>query len=534
MRWDELAQHSEVQRFSRGGKWCGRVRKQRVLTWGDPCRETGEEVSRDRSSEQQAGGHMARLNDETGSLDAMKGRTDKEGSDRVEDIQADTASWRGKGESLRQGKNGDPQEETMMDQMLAPENLSQAWKRVRSNNGAPGIDGMSVEAFPAFCRNHWPRIRSAIKEGTYRPAPVRRVLIPKPDGTQRPLGVPTVLDRVIQQAMAQVLGPLFEADFSEHSYGFREGRNAHQAVRQVEYGWEEGRRHAVDCDLKSFFDTVNHDRLMTVLRGKIKDGKVLGLLRAYLQAGVRLPDGTTEATPLGVPQGGPLSPLLANIVLTPLDKELEARGHMFARYADDFVVMVKSAKAAKRVMESLTRYVEGKLKLVVNREKSKTGPLKTCAFLGFQIGARGKAVWTAKALSRFKERVREITRRNRGHRVEDVINELRLYVTGWLNYFGISHSYKVVVEFAEWVRRRVRLYYWKQWKQPRTRRRNLIKLGADPKEVKLATRSRKGYWRMSSNRIVQQALTNQWLEEQGVPNMRTLWIKRHYGAKARV
>jgi hypothetical protein len=178
--------------------------------------------------------------------------------------------------------------------------------------------------------------------------------------------------------------------------------------------------------------------------------------------------------------------------------------------------------------------VEGKLKLVVNREKSKTGPLKTCAFLGFQIGTRGKAVWTAKALSRFKERVREITRRNRGHRVEEVINELRLYVNGWLNYFGISHSYKVVVELAEWVRRRVRLYYWKQWKQPRTRRRNLIKLGADPKEVKLATRSRKGYWRMSSNRIVQQALTNQWLEEQGVPNMRTLWIKRHYGAKARV
>ena len=464
----------------------------------------------------------------------MKGRTEKEGSDPVRDTRADTAGGRGERESQHGGKHGNSQEQTMMERILAPENLGQAWKRVKANKGAPGIDGMTVEEFPAFCRKHWPRISAAIKEGKYRPAAVRRVFIPKPDGSQRPLGVPTVLDRVIQQAVAQVLAPLFEAEFSEHSYGFREGRNAHQAVGQVETGWKEGRRHAVDCDLKSFFDTVNHDRLMGELRVKIRDRQVLGLIRAYLQAGVMLPDGTREATPLGVPQGGPLSPLLANIVLTPLDKELEARGHMFARYADDFIVMVKSAKAARRVMASLIRYAEGTLKLVVNRAKSQTAPLKACAFLGFQIGMRGKAVWTAKALSRFKDRVREITRRNRGHRVQDVIGELRLYVTGWLNYYGISNSYKVVLELAEWVRRRVRLYYWKQWKQPRTRRRNLIKLGIDPGEVKLASRSRKGYWRMSRNGIVQQALTNQWLEEQGVPNMRTLWIKLHYGPKARV
>jgi len=231
------------------------------------------------------------------------------------------------------------------------------------------MDGMTVEAFPAFCRKHWPRLRSALMEGTYRPAPVRRAFIPKPDGTQRPLGVPTVLDRLIQQALAQVLNPLFEGSFSARSYGFRENRNAHQAVREVEACWKEGRRYAVDCDLKSFFDTVNHDRLMSQLREKVRDRKVLCLIRRYLVAGVVLPDGSREATPQGVPQGGPLSPLLANITLDPLDKELERRGHHFARYADDFLVMVNSAKSASRGMASLTRFVEGRLKLVVNRAK---------------------------------------------------------------------------------------------------------------------------------------------------------------------
>jgi len=452
----------------------------------------------------------------------------------VEDTVIDDARRTDQGASRHEGKHGDVQEQAMMEQVLDPENLRRAWRRVKSNAGAPGIDGMTVEAFPAFSRKHWPRIRSALMTGTYRPAPVRRVFIPKPDGSERPLGVPTVLDRVIQQALAQVMSPCFDGGFSNHSYGFREGRNAHQAVREVEARWKAGYRHAVDCDLKSFFDTVDHDRLMGQLREKVRDRKVLGLIRRYLQAGVVLPDGTHEATPRGVPQGGPLSPLLANIALDPLDKELERRGHRFARYADDFLVMVKSAKAAQRVMESLTRFVEGRLKLVVNQAKSKAAPLKQCAFLGFQIGAVGKAVWTIKAHVRFKRRVREITRRNRGHRVQDVIDELRRYVTGWLNYFGISHSYTGVMELDEWVRRRVRLYYWKQWKQPRTRRRHLLALGIDPKEVHMATRSRKGYWRMSGNSLIQRALTNRWLQEQGVPNTRTLWITLHYGAKARV
>ncbi|MFH0907563.1 MAG: group II intron reverse transcriptase/maturase [bacterium] len=422
----------------------------------------------------------------------------------------------------------------MMEDVVAPGNLRTAWRRVKANAGAPGIDGMTVEAFPAFCREHWPRLRVQLMEGPYRPAPVRRVFIPKPDGTERPLGVPTVLDRVIQQALAQVLNPLFEGGFSKHSYGFRQNRNAHQAVREVEACWREGRRHAVDCDLKSFIDTVPHDRLMRQVREKVRDRKVLGLIRRYLQAGVVLPDGCREATPLGVPQGGPLSPLLANIALDPLDKELERREHRFARYADDFLIMVKSAKAAERVMASLVRYVEGKLQLVVNRVKSRSAPLRQCAFLGFQIGARGRAVWTVKAYARFKQRVREITRRNRGHRVQDVIDELRRYVTGWLNYFSLSHAYTAMVELDEWVRRRVRLYYWKSWKQPRTRRRHLISLGIRPDEVKLASRSRKDYWRMSSNSLLQRALNNRWLHEQGVPDMRTLWITLHYGPNARI
>ena len=464
----------------------------------------------------------------------MKDRTNEEGIDPVTDGPTDDASRRGESESRHGEKHGAPQERTMIEEILEPENLAQAWQRVKANKGAPGIDGMTVEDFPAFAREHWPRIATAIREGNYRPAPVRRVWIPKPDGTKRPLGIPTVLDRVIQQAVAQVLGPLFEADFSEHSYGYRPGRSAHMAVAAMETGWKEGRRHAVECDLKSFFDTVNHDRLMRSLRGKVRCRKTLGLIRRYLTAGVVLPDGTREATPQGVPQGGPLSPLLANIVLDPLDKELESRGHKFARYADDFIVLVKSPNAAKRVMASLIRYCEGRLQLIVNRAKSRAAPLKTCEFLGYRLNQRAKLAWTDKAHHRFKERIREITSRNRGHKVQTVIDELNLYTRGWLNYYKLSSTYKEVLALSVWVRRRVRLYYWKQWKQPRTRRRHLLALGADPETVHMATRSRKGYWRMSQNEIVRFALNNRWLEEQGVPDLRAIWIKLHYGPDARV
>ena len=273
---------------------------------------------------------------------------------------------------------------------------------------------------------------------------------------------------------------------------------------------------------------------MNALLEKVRCRKTLGLIGRYLRAGVVLPDGTFEATPLGVPQGGPLSPLLANIALDRLDKELESRGHKFARYADDFIVMVKSAKAAERVLAGLIRYCEGRLQLVVNRAKSRVAPLKSCEFLGYRLNKQAKLAWTEKARRRFKERVKEITSRNRGHQVQTVIDELNRYVRGWLNYYKFSSTYEEVLALSVWVRRRVRLYYWKQWKQPRTRRRNLLALGADPGKVHMATRSRKGYWRMSQNEIVRHALNNRWLEEQGVPDVRAIWIVLHYGKDARV
>ena len=428
---------------------------------------------------------------------------------------------------MAEGKQGTPSDD-LLEQILSRENMLGAWKRVKANGGAPGCDGMTIAAFPAFARQHWERIRSDLKRGTYHPAAVRRVMIPKPNGDLRPLGIPTVLDRVIQQAIAQVLTPRFDPHFSTHSYGFRFGKQAHQAVRAVEAANAAGYTQAVDCDLKSFFDTVNHERLLTLLARRIADPRVLRLIGRYLRAGVKLPDGQREATRQGVPQGGPLSPLLANIMLDPLDKELERRGHRFARYADDFLILVKSARAARRVMASVTRFVEKRLGLVVNRQKSQAAPLNRCTFLGFAI-KRGQVVWTDKAYCRFKERIKEITSRSWGISMSRRLEELRRYAVGWLNYFGISHTYRQVLELDQWLRRRVRLCYWKQWQRPRTRRRNLIALGIHPDEVMKASRCRRGYWWMSGNGIVQRALDNAWLRKQGVPDLKAQWIKLHYG-----
>ena len=461
---------------------------------------------------------------------ACGGRPEPDRCPSTADPQPATMTPNGRAAALEEsdGKHGGAQVR-LLEQVLSRENMLLAWKRVKANEGAAGMDGMSVEQFPEFARQHWERIRSALEQGTYRPAAVLRVMIPKATGGERPLGIPTVLDRVIQQAIAQIIGPLFEPHFSEHSYGFRPRRSARMALREMEQAHRDGLRFAVDCDLKSFFDTVNHGLLMNRLARRVKDLRVLRLVSRYLHAGVMLPDGTTEATNCGVPQGGPLSPLLANIILDDLDKELERRGLRFARYADDFLVFVCSLSAARRVLRSMGRFIESRLALVVNRIKSKAARLRECAFLGFRMH-RGKLHWTDVAVRTFKQRVREITDRHNGQSMRARIEALSRYVAGWTNYYGHSRSYSQLLELDQWLRRRVRLCYWKDWKRPRTRRRHLLALGIPNDEVKLATRSRKGYWRMAGNSIVQRALTKYRLWERGVPNMRQQWIDLHYPA----
>lgn len=424
-------------------------------------------------------------------------------------------------------------QQTLLERILDRDNLKQAWARVRANKGSAGIDGMSVTDFPKFSQVHMLRIMDQIREGRYAPAPVKRVWIPKPDGSKRPLGIPTVLDRVIQQAIAQVLSPLFDADFSESSYGFRYGRQAHTAVERISEASQECYKWGIDCDLKGYFDTVNHDLLIDQLKQRVAEKPVLRLIGKYLRAGVRLEDGTTEKTLKGVPQGGPLSPLLANIMLDPLDKKIEAMGLPFARYADDFLIVTRSKTRAIEVMAEVKEYVEGRLKLMVNQDKSKVAPLGECCFLGFNV--RGKQIRrTEKAAARFKTRIQEITSRSRGVSMKRRLLELKRYCVGWFHYFKIGLPYKEVREWDGWIRRRIRLCYWKDWKVPRKRRRMLIKLGVPPEEVKKASRSRKGYWRMSQNSLVRLALNNVYLTNQGVPSMRELWVRFKYGDKAKV
>lgn len=433
--------------------------------------------------------------------------------------------------ALSSEENGVPQE-NLLEQVLGESNFDTAWRRVKANKGAAGIDGMSIGDFPSFARVHLPRILAQIREGRYAPAAVRRVWIPKPNGEKRPLGIPTVLDRVIQQSLAQILSPIFDAGFSDESFGFRYGRRASDAVQHVGEHAQGGYRWGVECDLKSFFDIVNHDLLMREVSSKVRDKRVLRLIGKYLRAGVKLENGTTDKTPKGVPQGGPLSPLLANIMLDPLDRKIEEMGMPFVRYADDFLVLAKSKSEALAALVEIKQYVEGKLKLLVNDDKSRVAHLKECSFLGFHIMGK-KIVRTDKAMARFKDRIREITGRSRGISMDQRLLELRRFCVGWFHYFKHGLPYGEVRGLDSWIRRRVRLCFWKDWKVPRMRRRMLIKLGVDKYRVKLASRSRKGYWRMSSNSLVQFALNGKWLEERGVPSLCKLWEIFKYSDKAK-
>lgn len=426
--------------------------------------------------------------------------------------------------------SGTPVPEAMLaTRVLARENLQRAWERVRANAGAPGVDGMTVEQFPAFVRSpEWASVRKSLEDGSYRPQPVRRVYIPKDGGGRRPLGIPTVLDRVIQQALAQVLEPLFEPGFSRFSYGFRPGRGAHDAVRQAREYLKQGYTVALDMDLARFFDTVNHDVLMRRVSAKVPDLVVLRLIWRYLRAGVT-ENGITKPLGKGVPQGGPLSPLLANIVLHDLDMELERRGHRFVRYADDFLVLVRSESAGRRVMTSLTRFLERKLRLAVNPSKSKVAPLTQCDFLGFAF--RGKRiVWSEKSERRFRRRVRRLTGRSWGVSMDCRLRKLSEYLRGWMAYFALSERYRPVPETDEWIRRRVRMCYWKQWHRCRKRVGELLKLGVSQRQAVLTALSRKSYWHLSRTMATHWGLNDAWLKTQGLVSVRDIWIAFHYPA----
>ena len=419
----------------------------------------------------------------------------------------------------------------LLEKILSRDNLIAAWKRVKANRGAPGIDGMTIEEFPAATRRHWHEILESLMTGTYQPSPVRRVEVPKPTGGLRPLGIPRILDRLIQQAIAQVLGPIFDPTFSESSFGFRPGRSAHDAVYQARRYIQQGYTIAVDMDLSKFFDTVQHDVLMHRLSRKVGDKRVLRLIGKYLRAGVMI-DGRLQDTPLGVPQGGPLSPLLSNIVLDDLDKELEKRGHRFARYADDFIILVKSQRAGERVSQSLKRYLERTLKLHVNPDKSKVAPTDQITFLGFTF--RGTKIrWSEKAFREFKRRVKLLTGRSWFVSMDYRLQKLAEYLRGWMGYFGIAEYYRPLPELDKWLRRRLRMCYWKRWRKTRTKVRELLKLGTSLDAAISVAVSRKGPWRLSRTLATQTGMTIRWLQEQGLLSVKELWVHIHYPAKAR-
>ncbi|MCP5013352.1 MAG: group II intron reverse transcriptase/maturase [Aestuariibacter sp.] len=418
---------------------------------------------------------------------------------------------------------GDPTEpkstfcSSLLDRVLERNNLVRALKQVRRNKGAPGIDGMNVDELPDFLKSHWPKIRQQLIEGRYCPKPVKRVEIPKPDGRKRKLGIPTVLDRLIQQAIAQVLQTEWDQDFHDNSYGFRPKRNAHQALQYAQATIRQGSRWVVDCDLEAFFDGVNHDKLMTQLKDRHQDPELLRLINRYLKAGVQI-DGATKASIEGVPQGGPLSPILSNIVLNQLDWELSTRGHRFVRYADDFVVFVKSQPAGERVMQSLQRYIDGSLRLKVNTQKSAVDRPWKRTFLGFTFSKRGMKIKVSdKALKKLKATIKLLSRRTRGHTLLQVIADLKKTLLGWKAYFGIAEVLSPLRELDKWIRRRLRSYVWKQW--GRKGYRMLRRQGVKRQLAWNTAKSAHGPWRLSASPALYFAMPNKYFKNLGLPEL---------------
>ena len=417
---------------------------------------------------------------------------------------------------------------TLMARVLAPANLHAAWKRVRSNKGSAGVDGVTIEAYPEWAKQHWPATRRALERGDYVPQPVRRVEIPKALGGTRQLGIPSVNDRVIQQAIAQVLTPIIDPTFSEFSYGFRPNRSAHHAVRQVQTYIKENRKVAVDIDLSKFFDRVEHDILMSKLSRHINDKALMKLIGRYLRAGIEV-DGKLQSNPQGVPQGGPLSPLLANVMLDSLDKYLEYRQLKFSRYADDFVICVRSSSAARRVMNSVRAFLNNKLKLPINTQKSQVVKVRDLAFLGFRFVGK-KIRWSDKALHDFKYNIRRLTKRSWGISMQRRYRELGWYIRGWTNYYALSEYYRPLPGLDQWIRRRLRMCYLKQWRKARTRVRNLIRLGCKRKVALAVGASQKGYYRLAKTLAMHSGMGNKWMEAQGLVSVRDRWIAFHYGS----
>lgn len=413
--------------------------------------------------------------------------------------------------------NADRQADGLLEEIVSLGNLNRAYKRVKKNKGAGGIDGMGVDELLQYLKDKGEEIRQSILAGTYRPQPVRRVEIPKDNGKKRKLGIPTAVDRVIQQAIAQVLTPIYEPKFVETSYGFRPKRSTHDALKKSKEYLNDGKVWTVDMDLEKFFDTVNQSKLMEVLARDIKDGRVLSLIHKYLRAGV-VWCGRFEDTKVGVPQGGPLSPLCANICLNELDHELERRGHSFVRYADDMVIFCRSKAGAEQTLRHIIPFIEKKLYLKVNREKTVVAYAGRIKFLGygFYRSKKGFALRVhAKAKAKMKARVRELTSRRRVNDYEEWKKRLKQYVVGWVNYYKLADMGEYLKSIDEWMRRRIRMVFWKKWKRVRTRWRNLLTLGISNRNAGILANSRKGYWRIAASPIMNTALSNQRLERAG-------------------
>lgn len=441
--------------------------------------------------------------------------TDKSRSEAPRVSAEGTESFKGKREAESPAIG-----ERLMEEVCERENCKRALARVKANKGSAGVDGMTVQQLPEFLRQHWPAIREQLLSGTYEPQPVKGVEIPKPDGGKRKLGIPTVQDRFIQQAVMQVLQDRWDRTFSDHSYGFRPGRSAHQAVEQAQQYIAEGCRWVVDLDLEKFFDRVNHDKLMARIAERVSDKRLLKLIRAFLRAGV-MEDGLVSPVDEGTPQGGPLSPLLSNIVLDELDRELERRGHRFARYADDSNIYVRSRRAGERVMESIGRFITTKLKLKVNQQKSAVARPWERKFLGFSFtwNREPKRRIAPKAVERFKERVRELTRRTKGVSMERMAEELAQYLRGWIGYFGRCQTPSVLQGLEEWIRRRLRSVIWKQWKRGRVRFAELRKRGVGQDLAAQTAGSAHGPWRIANSPALNFALSNAYFNSLGIPRL---------------